>query len=63
MQGKTGESSFVRNAKNTLYSTSNREYGTPWIQDNMRPEQVNIKNAKIPTYSEIVDSMNNFKKT
>lgn len=49
----TKTSTFSRNAKNTLYQTTNNEYGSPWIQDNIRPELVDIKTAKTPTYSEI----------
>jgi hypothetical protein len=33
-----------------------------WIHENVRPEHLNIKEAKIPTYSEIVNSMSDFKK-
>ncbi len=34
-----------------------------WVHDNIRPEQLNIKNAKVPLYSEVVDSLADFKKT
>ena len=62
MASQSGENAFTRTAKSTLYGTSNKEYGTPWMQDNMRPEQTNLKKDKVPTYSEIVGSMNDFKK-
>jgi hypothetical protein len=58
----TGESTFARNGKNSLYNTTSREYGSPWVQDNVRPELINIKTDKIPTYSEIVGSINDFKR-
>lgn len=28
---------FSRNAKNALYQTTNSQYGTKWVQDDMRP--------------------------
>ena len=33
----TKTSTFSRNGQNTLYQTSNNEYGTAWIQDGSRP--------------------------
>ena len=35
----------------SLYHTSNQEYGSAWMQDNVRPEHLNIKTAVIPSYS------------
>ena len=58
----TGDNAFTRTAKSTLYNTCNQEYGTPWVQNNQRPEHTNIKKDTIPTYSEIVGSMNDFKR-
>ena len=59
----TKSSTFSRNAKNTLYQTTNGQYGSVWVQDGTRPQQVNIKTATVPTYSEIVGTMNDFKKS
>lgn len=58
----SGENAFTRTAKSTLYNTTNQEYGTPWVQSNQRPEQTNIKKDTIPTYSEIVDSLQDFRR-
>ena len=33
-----------------------------WAQDGERAESFNLKKATVPTYSEIVDSANDFKK-
>ena len=62
MANHSGDNAFTRTAKSTLYGTSNQEYGTAWVQDNIRPEHTNIQKDKVPTYSEIVGSMNDFKR-
>lgn len=59
---KTGENTFTRTAKSSLYNTTNQEYGTPWVQNNVRPEHLNLKSDSIPTYSEIVGSLGDFKR-
>lgn len=59
---RSGENAFTRTAKSTLYNTSNQEYGTPWVQNNQRPELTNIKKDTIPTYSEIVGSMQDYRR-
>ena len=59
---KTGENTFTRTAKSSLYNTTNQEYGTPWVQNNQRPEHLNLKSDTIPTYSEIVGSLGDFKR-
>lgn len=59
---RTGENTFTRTAKSSLYNTTNQEYGTPWVQNNVRPEHVNLKSDTIPTYSEIVGSLGDFKR-
>ena len=56
------QTSFSRIGKNALYQTVNSEYGSPWIQDGTRAEKVDIKTAKVPTYAEICESMNDFRK-
>ena len=33
-----------------------------WCQDGTRPEKLDIRKATVPTYSEIVQSANDFKK-
>lgn len=33
-----------------------------WVHENVRPEHLDLKKANIPTYSEVVDSMSDFKK-
>lgn len=48
---KTGENTFTRTGKSSLYNTTNQEYGTPWVQSNIRPELVDLKKDVIPTYS------------
>jgi len=53
---------FTHAARSSLYGTTNQEYGTPWVQNNTRPEQTNIRTDKVPTYSEIVGTLNDFKK-
>jgi hypothetical protein len=58
----TQNSNFSRIGKAALYQTVNSEYGSPWIQDGIRAQEVDIKTAKVPTYSEICESMNDFKK-
>ena len=58
----SGENAFTRTAKNTLYNTTNQEYGTPWVQNQQRPEHTNIKKDTIPTYSEIVHSLQDFRR-
>ena len=60
-QEQTGNQ-FTRTAISTLYNTSNREYGTAWVQNNQRPEHTDIKKDVIPTYSEIVGSLQDFKR-
>ena len=62
MATQSGENAFTRTAKTALYGTSNHEYGTVWAQDNTRPEHTDIKKGKVPTYSEIVGSINDFKR-
>ena len=62
MTSNTGGNTFTRTAKSSLYNTTSQEYGTPWIQNNLRPEKLNLKNDTIPTYSEIVGSLNDFKR-
>jgi hypothetical protein len=59
---KSGENTFTRTAKSSLYNTTNQEYGTPWVQNNLRPELVDLKKDSIPTYSEIVGSLGDFKR-
>ena len=59
---QSGENAFTRTAKSTLYNTSNQEYGTPWVQSQQRPEHTNLKKDTIPTYSEIVGTMQDFKR-
>lgn len=59
---RTGENTFTRTAKSSLYNTTNQEYGTPWVQNNARPEHLNLKSDTIPTYSEIVGSLGDFKR-
>jgi len=59
---QTGDNAFTRTAKSTLYNTSNQEYGTPWVQNNLRPEHVDLRKDTIPTYSEIVGSLGDFKR-
>ena len=59
---QTGENAFTRTAKSTLYNTSNQEYGTPWVQNNLRPEHLDLRKDIIPTYSEIVGSLGDFRR-
>lgn len=59
---KTGENTFTRTAKSSLYNTTNQEYGTPWVQNDVRPEKLDLKSDAIPTYSEIVGSLGDFKR-
>ena len=59
---QSGENAFARTGKSTLYGTSSQEYGSPWVQSNQRPEQANIKKDVVPTYSEIVGEMQDFRK-
>ena len=59
---QSGENAFTRTAKSSLYNTTNQEYGTRWVQSNQRPEHTNIKKDTIPTYSEIVGSLQDFRK-
>jgi hypothetical protein len=63
MRNQTAENRFTITAKNNLYKTSSQEYGSPWVQNNVRPEQTNLKTDVVPTYSEIVGSLNDFKRT
>lgn len=37
MTSNSGTNTFTMTAKNTLYKTTNQEYGTPWVQNNLRP--------------------------
>lgn len=41
----------TNNPKNNLYKTSSQEYGSPWAQNNLRPENTDIKKDVVPTYS------------
>lgn len=59
---QTGENAFTRTAKNTLYNTTSQEYGSPWVQNNLRPEHLDLRKDTIPTYSEIVGSLGDFRK-
>lgn len=34
-----------------------------WVQDGTRPELIDIKTATVPAYSEIISTMNDFKKS
>jgi hypothetical protein len=63
MRSQSNDNAFTRTAKNSLYNTTNLEYGSPWVQTNQRPELANIKAEKVPTYSEIVNSINDFRRT
>ena len=56
------ESTFARTARSSLYNTTNQEYGSPWVQDGLRPELADPKKDKVPTYSEIVTTMNDFRR-
>lgn len=47
----SGESTFTKAAKSSLYNTTNQEYGTPWVQNNVRPEKVDLRKDVVPTYS------------
>jgi hypothetical protein len=58
----TKNSYFYRIGKTALYQTVNSEYGSPWVQDGSKTQQVDIKTAKVPTYSEICELMNEFRK-
>lgn len=62
MLNQTRDNTFTRTAKSTLYKTSSQEYGSPWVQTNQRPEQVDIKKEIVPTYSEIVGALGDFRK-
>ena len=60
---------FAKSGKQTLYATSNQEYGSGtiindlvWAQDGTRPEKFDLKKETVPTYTEIVGAMNDFKK-
>jgi hypothetical protein len=59
---QTGDNAFTRTAKNSLYNTNNQEYGSPWVQNNVRPEHVDLRKDNIPTYSEIVGSLGDFRR-
>lgn len=59
---QSGDNAFTRTAKSTLYNTTNQEYGTPWVQSNQRPEHTNLKKDIIPTYNEIVGSLQDYRK-
>jgi hypothetical protein len=58
----SGETTFTKAAKSSLYNTTNQEYGTPWVQNNLRPEKVDLKKDVVPTYSEIVGTLGDFKR-
>jgi hypothetical protein len=58
----TQNSTFSRIGKAALYKTANSEYGSLWIQDGTRAQEVDIKTAKVPTYAEISESMDDFRK-
>ena len=58
----SGESTFTKAAKSSLYNTTNQEYGSPWVQNNLRPEHVDLKKDVVPTYSEIVGTLTDFKR-
>lgn len=62
-------STFAKTANSSLYNTSNKEYGGSmnkfilgWAIDGTRGEKFDMRKANVPTYSEIVDSLNDFKK-
>jgi hypothetical protein len=62
-------STFAKTANSALYNTSNKEYGgsiqrfdVGWEVDGTRGQKLDIRKASVPTYSEIVNSMNDFKK-
>ena len=59
---QTRDNAFTRTAKNTLYNTTSQEYGTPWVQNNLRPEHLDLKKDTVPTYSEIVGTIGDFKR-
>jgi hypothetical protein len=59
---QNADNAFTRTAKNTLYNTTNKEYGTPWVQNNLRPEHLDLKKDTVPTYSEIVGAMGDFRR-
>jgi hypothetical protein len=50
MENNTNKN-FQQAGRTSLYSTSNREYGSAWQHDGVRPERLDIKTAVIPTYS------------
>lgn len=63
------QSTLAKSAKSSLYPTTNKEYGAStfpynlgWAHDGVRAETFNLKTATVPTYAEIVDSANDFKK-
>lgn len=56
------ESTFARTAKSSLYNTTNQEYGTPWAQNGVRPEHTDLKKDTVPTYSEVVTTIGDFKR-
>lgn len=58
----SGENTFTKAAKSSLYNTSNQEYGTPWVQNNTRAEKVDLKKDVVPTYAEIVGSLGDFRR-
>lgn len=62
MLNHSGDNTFTRTAKSSLYNTTNQEYGTPWVQNNLRPEKLDIKKDVVPTYSEIVGSLGDFRR-
>jgi len=43
MRSQSNDNAFTRTAKNSLYNTTNHEYGSPWVQTNQRAEHVDIK--------------------
>ena len=47
----TQNSTFSKIGKAAFFQTTNSEYGSPWVQDGIRPEVMDIKIVKVPTYS------------
>lgn len=51
MINPSSENTFVKAAKAGLYNTSSQEYGSPWKQNSVRPEKLDLKKDNVPTYS------------
>lgn len=63
------KSHLAKGGNSSLYQTSNQIYGTStycfrleWSLEGAQTDRSNIKTAKVPTFSEIMNSMNDFKK-